>query len=127
LFVADDHPAVRASLVAFLDAEDGIDVVGEARNGIEAVALCETLEPTVVLMDVRMPVLDGIGAAALIKRARPATRVVLVTAYEEPDLAAAGHECSADALVYKGVVGAELAQLLRTVAASASNLAEEAA
>jgi DNA-binding NarL/FixJ family response regulator len=64
-------------------------------------------------MDVRMPVLDGIGATTLIKGASPAIRVVLITAYEQLELTAAGRECGADAFVYKGISGAELTERLR--------------
>lgn len=127
VLVVDDHDAVRTSLAMFLEIAAGIEVVGEAANGREAVALCEALRPDVVLMDVRLPVLGGIAATALIKDAHAATRVILLTAYEQPELAAAGRECGADALAFKGIVGAELADLVRTVGASGRSAAEEAA
>src|SRR4051794_21331164 len=62
VLVADDHAAVRAGLVLILDASSGIEVVGQAANGEEAVTLARSLRPDVVLMDVRMPRLDGISA-----------------------------------------------------------------
>jgi DNA-binding NarL/FixJ family response regulator len=116
--VADDHPAVRMSFEAFLDAQDGIEVVGSGVNGEEAVALAESREPDVVVMDVRMPVVDGIEATRQIKRLLPATRVILISAYEEPELRVSGRQAGADGFLFKGILGASLADCVRTVMAS---------
>lgn len=72
--VADDHPIVRAGIVGLLDAEPGIEVVGEAVDGAEAVALAAELRPDLVLMDLRMPVLDGAEATERILAAGVARR-----------------------------------------------------
>jgi DNA-binding NarL/FixJ family response regulator len=117
LVVVDDHVAVRASLVAFLEAQDGLEVVGEAENGREAVDLADDLRPDLVLMDVRMPVMGGIEAARLIKEARPTTRVVLVTAYEQRELVESAEKAGADGLLLKGISGAELAARVKEAAA----------
>lgn len=117
VMVVDDHPAVRLSMAAFLEAQDDIDVVGEGENGREAVELSGTLGPDLVLMDIRMPVLDGIQATRLIKAARPEVRVVLITAYEHDELAEAGRLAGADAFLLKGVGGAELCARVRAAAA----------
>jgi DNA-binding NarL/FixJ family response regulator len=114
--VVDDHRGVRLGFAAYLEA-DGFDVIGLGENGHEAVALCREHRPDVVLMDVRMPELDGIEATRQITSEWPATRVVLVSAYEAPGLVEAGHEAGAAAFVHKGISGANLAALLRTVAA----------
>ncbi len=116
LVVVDDHVAVRASLVAFLELQDGIEVVGEAANGREAVALAGELAPDLVLMDLRMPVLSGIRATRLIKEARRETRVVLVTAYEDGDLVESAKTAGADGFVLKGSSGAEVATRVRELA-----------
>ena len=104
--VVDDHPAVRVGLADFLDAQDGLEIVGQAENGAEAVELSRSAEPDVVVMDIRMPELDGIEATRLIKEARPGTGVLLLTAYEEDELAAAGRAGGAAGLVLRGVFGA---------------------
>jgi DNA-binding NarL/FixJ family response regulator len=81
LLVADDHETVREALVELL-REAWFEAVGEACDGADAVALAKQLEPDVVLMDLRMPVLGGLDATRLIKDACPATQVVLLTAFE---------------------------------------------
>ena len=112
IVVVDDHDSVRRILVAIL-GEYGLDVVQECANGREAVDLCRDLEPDAVVMDVRMPVLDGIAATREIKGLRAETRVVLLTAYEEEDLRTAALDAGADEFVVKGVSGQELAALVR--------------
>ena len=82
LLVVDDHPVVRAGIVGLLAGEPDLVVVGEAADGAAAVALVAELRPDVVLMDLRMPVLDGAGATAQITAAAPGTRVVVLTTYE---------------------------------------------
>ena len=116
VLVVDDHAAVRASLAAFLDVDPSLEVVGEAGDGREAVEATSRLKPDLVLMDVRMPVLDGIEATRQVKAARPRTRVVLISAYEEDELREAGLAAGAEAFLLKGVRGAELAARVREVA-----------
>lgn len=114
--IADDHPAVRLSFAAYLGELEEFDVVGAAKNGRDAVALCRTDEPDVVVMDVRMPVMDGIEATRLIKHERPATKVILVSAYEQPELIEAGRRAGADLFIVKSVSGAQLATHVKGVA-----------
>jgi DNA-binding NarL/FixJ family response regulator len=113
--VVDDHPAVRLGLADFLDAQDGLEIVGQAENGAQAVELSQAAAPDVVVMDIRMPQLDGIEATRLIKQARPETGVLLLTAYEEDELAAAGREAGADGFFLKGIFGTELVDRVREV------------
>jgi DNA-binding NarL/FixJ family response regulator len=110
--VVDDHDSVRAILATIL-SEYGLDVVAVCANGREAVDAAGELRPDVVVMDVRMPVLDGIAATREIKTVAPATRVILLTAYEEEDLRTAALAAGADEFVLKGVSGQELAALVR--------------
>jgi DNA-binding NarL/FixJ family response regulator len=117
LVIADDHPAARLSYASCLGALNDFDVIGAAANGREAVALCHADGPDVVVMDVRMPVMDGIEATRLIKAERPATKIVLISAYEDPDLIHAGLTAGADLFVVKGLSGAELAARVREVGA----------
>jgi DNA-binding NarL/FixJ family response regulator len=113
--VVDDHPAVRLGLVDFLDAQHGLEIVGQAENGADAVELSKAAGPDVVVMDIRMPELDGIEATRLIKQVSPRTGVLLLTAYEEDDLAEAGREAGADGFFLKGIFGSELVDRVREV------------
>jgi DNA-binding NarL/FixJ family response regulator len=82
IIVADDHTVMRSGLVALLAAEPTLDIVGEAEDGREAVSLVERLEPDVALLDLRMPVLDGVGATARIAAGLRRTRVLILTTYD---------------------------------------------
>ncbi|MBM6401774.1 response regulator [Phycicoccus sonneratiae] len=82
LLVVDDHPVVRAGMVAVLGEEPDLDVVGEAGNGAEALALVPRLEPDVVLMDLRMPVMDGAEATARLRSLPSAPHVLVLTTYD---------------------------------------------
>src|SRR4051812_46794651 len=85
LLIADDHELARLGLVGALTGERGLEVVGEARDGREAVELAQQLDPDLVLMDIRMPCLDGLGATAEIVRTCPRTSVIMVTMQEDPE------------------------------------------
>ena len=82
VLLVDDHPVVRAGVRGLLSGEPDIAVVGEAASGTEAVTAARALRPSVVLMDLRLPGLDGVGATAQVLAALPATRVVVLTTYE---------------------------------------------
>jgi DNA-binding NarL/FixJ family response regulator len=82
VLVADDHPAVRSGLAAVLAQEPDIELVGEAANGVEALALYRMHRPDVVLMDLRMPVLDGIAAIRAITPEFPAARILALTTFD---------------------------------------------
>jgi DNA-binding NarL/FixJ family response regulator len=83
--VADDQTAVRQGLVMLLELMQGVEVVGSAGDGVEALDLVASLEPDVVLMDLRMPRMDGVAATAAIRRDHPATQVVVLTTYADDD------------------------------------------
>ena len=101
LLVADDHPMLRAALVDLL-VQAGFEVAGEAADGADAVALAKELEPDVVLMDLRMPVLGRLDATRLIKDARPDIQVVLLTAFESPALQQQAEEAGCFSYLVKG-------------------------
>src|SRR5215475_11459272 len=82
LLVADDHPLVREGIVAVVSAEPDMEVVGQASDGREAVNLFRALQPDVTLMDVQMPLLDGIGATAAIRSISATARIVILTTYD---------------------------------------------
>ena len=85
LLVADDHPLIRESTKLMLKGENDLKIVGEAVNGQHALELCRQLRPDLVLMDVRMPDMDGLTATRVIKEEIPAISVLVVTAYESED------------------------------------------
>ena len=85
LVIADDHELARAGLRAMLTGQQGLEVVGEADNGLEALMLCRRLHPDLALIDVRMPVQDGLTTCRAIKQECPATSVILVTIHENPE------------------------------------------
>jgi DNA-binding NarL/FixJ family response regulator len=99
--LVDDEPMLRDALREFL-VEEGVDVVGEAADGREGVNQTLALGPDVVLMDLRMPILDGIDATSAIKEQRPDIHVIVLTAYEDASLQERAKEAGADAYVVKG-------------------------
>jgi DNA-binding NarL/FixJ family response regulator len=82
VLIADDHPVVRSGIRGMLASDPGFEVVGEAADGAEAVALALRERPDVVLMDLRMPELDGASATAEISARRPETRILVLTTYD---------------------------------------------
>jgi DNA-binding NarL/FixJ family response regulator len=123
VLLADDQALVRAGFRALLDAEEGIDVVGEAADGEQAVALAGEHEPDVVLMDVRMPRLDGLEATARITAGLPGCRVVVLTTFELDDYVFGALRAGASGFLLKDVEPADLVVAVRVVAAGEALLA----
>jgi DNA-binding NarL/FixJ family response regulator len=121
--IADDHPVVRAGLVALLEAADDIEVVGTASTGLDAVDVAAAQRPHVVLMDLRMPGIDGDEATARIVAANPETRVVILTTYESDDAILSAIEAGASGYLLKAAPEAELLTGVRAVAAGEVALA----
>src|SRR5881394_3736519 len=82
LVIADDHELARAGLRAMLTGQQGLEVVGEAANGHEALRLCRRVSPDLALIDVHMPEQDGLGTCRTIRQECPTTSVILITMYE---------------------------------------------
>ncbi|MFI5907486.1 response regulator [Dactylosporangium sp. NPDC051541] len=121
--LAEDQAMMRAGLRALLEESDDIRVVGEAADGREAVRRAAELRPHVVVMDVRMPVLDGIAATRVIRRANPDVRVLIVTTFEVDEYIFAALRAGAGGFVVKDNEPDDLLRAVRAVAGGASMLA----
>jgi DNA-binding NarL/FixJ family response regulator len=108
VIIADDHGLTRAGLRALLADAPEFEVVGEAANGNEAVSLCGHLRPELVLMDLRMPDMDGLEATRAIKQISPETKVLILSMFEEPRLLAAAVDAGAMGFVLKSATEAAL-------------------
>jgi DNA-binding NarL/FixJ family response regulator len=115
VIVADDHPIVRAGIVHLLTDSDDFDVIGEAATGTEAVRLAEALSPQLILMDLRMPELDGDAATAQIRAAHPEIKVVILTTYDTDGQILAAIEAGASGYLLKAAPQQELLAGLRSV------------
>lgn len=116
VLIADDHRLFAESLQALLSEDDRIDVIGIALNGREAVEIATSLVPDVVLMDLNMPIVDGLEATRLIKAAGGPTRVVLLTGTEHPITHAEAREVGADGFLRKEQGAKELRETFFEVA-----------
>ncbi len=105
VLVVDDHPVVREGLRAVLSGSPGIQVVGEAASGEQAVKMCEELKPNVVIMDIRMPGMNGIEATQRIKKAFPMTSVVIMTMHDNEAYIAEAVRSGASAFLPKDSTG----------------------
>jgi DNA-binding NarL/FixJ family response regulator len=123
VLVVDDHPVVRSGLVGLLDVEDDLEVVGEAGDGAEAVARVAALVPDVVLMDLRMPTMDGAAATGAILAAHPAVRVLVLTTYDTDADIVRAVEAGATGYLLKDTPRAQLVEAVRTAARGGTVLA----
>ncbi|MBB5867147.1 DNA-binding NarL/FixJ family response regulator [Allocatelliglobosispora scoriae] len=117
VLIADDQALLRGSFRVLVETDPGLTVVGEAGTGAEAVALAERHRPDVVLMDVRMPELDGIGATRRISAVLPETRVLILTTFDLDEYVYAALRAGASGFLLKDTPPAELLAAIRVVAA----------
>ena len=122
ILLVDDHHLVVEGLRAVLSTDEGIEVVGEAHTGREAVGQAEHLRPDIILMDIRMPDMDGISATRHVKQAVPTASVIMLTMYENPDYLFEAVKAGASGYVLKDVAGPDLLQAIHTVADGGSLL-----
>lgn len=127
ILVADDHAIVRMGLVALLNMERDFTVVGEAEDGASVVARAKELKPDVAVLDLMMPVQDGIAATREIRAANPAVQVVVLTTSNAGTDLARAREAGAAGLVVKTASNDELLEAIRVVAAGGEYVSEEAA
>jgi len=126
LLIVDDHKVVRNGLQVFISLYDDIEVVGEARNGQQAVEQCATHQPDVVLMDMVMPVMDGPTATRLIREQFPQVQVVALTSFDEEEIVQRAIEAGAVGYLYKDVEEDELIDAIRSAREGRPVLAPEA-
>jgi DNA-binding NarL/FixJ family response regulator len=125
LLLVDDQPLIRAGLRMLCDAEADLAVVGEAENGRDAIALAARLAPDVIVMDLRMPGVDGITATGRILAERPAARVVVLTTFGDDDHLYPALTAGACGFLLKDAPPAELLDGIRRAAAGGSPFSEE--
>jgi DNA-binding NarL/FixJ family response regulator len=115
ILIADDHPVVREGLIAMLSREGDFKVVGEAKDGLEAVNKAKELSPDVVLMDLRMPEMDGVEAMRQIRPTMPGVKFIILTTYSDDDYIFSGIEAGARAYLLKDAPREDLFKAIRTV------------
>lgn len=115
VLITDDHPVVREGLSAMLNKEPDIQVVGEAENGTEAIDKAKELQPDVVLMDLRMPEVDGVEAMRQIRAANPGIKFIVLTTYDNDEYIFKGIEAGARAYLLKDAPREELFKAIRAV------------
>ena len=113
VLLVDDHPVVRSGVRGMLEAEDDLTVVGEAGSGDEAVVLARALRPEVILMDLRMPGLDGVGATARILAESRTIKVLVLTTYETDTDIVHAVEAGASGYLLKDATRADLTNAIR--------------
>ena len=113
VMLVDDHAVVREGLRNFLALQDGLEIVGEASDGAEAIEQAERLEPDVILMDLVMPGLDGIGAMRQLRVRSPGSRVIVLTSFLEDERVLPAIQAGAAGYLLKNVAPAELARAIR--------------
>jgi DNA-binding NarL/FixJ family response regulator len=125
--IADDHPVVREGLAAMLETQPDLEIVGQAETGPEAVALVASRAPDVLLLDLEMPGLDGVGVLRRLRETDAPTRVIVFTVFDTDERIIAAVEAGAAGYLLKGAPRAEVFAAVRTVAAGGSLLAPVAA
>jgi len=124
--IVDDHSMVRAGLATFILVQPDLELVGEARDGEQALRVCEQVLPDVVLMDLVMPNMDGIAATRAIRERWPHIPVIALTSFQEKKLVQDVLQAGAISYLLKGVASDELAEAIRDACAGQSTLAPEA-
>jgi len=115
ILIADDHPIMRQGLATVLDREEDLQVVGQASNGHEAVALASRLHPDVILMDLQMPVMDGVEAIQQIKQENPDVGIIILTTYDTDEHIFRGIEAGARGFLLKDSPPEEVLNAIRAV------------
>jgi NarL family two-component system response regulator LiaR len=126
VMIVDDHTMVRKGLAAMLKVRPGLKLVGEARNGQEALRVCKAVQPDVILMDLVMPRMDGPTAIRAVRTRWPGVRVIALTSFQEKDLVQQALQAGAISYLLKNVSIDDLAHAIRAACVGQSTLAPEA-
>ena len=126
VLIADDHHVVRRGLLFFLKTQKDIEVVGEAKNGVEAVALAESIQPDIILMDLVMPEMDGIQATKRIKAKFPQIEILMLTSFSDRDHVVPAMEAGAAGYQLKDIEPDELVLSIRRIMQGEHTLHAEA-
>jgi len=127
VMLVDDHNVVRSGMATFLKAYDDLELVGEAKNGLEAVNLCHQKKPDVILMDLMMPEMNGIAATRAILADYPEVKIIAMTSFEDEQLVQGVLAAGAISYLIKNVTSDELAKAIRDAVSGRSTLSPEAA
>jgi DNA-binding NarL/FixJ family response regulator len=127
VLLADDQELILESLHIVLSMEQDLEIVGLAKNGEEAIKGCEQFMPDIVLMDINMPVMDGVAATALIKERIPATKIIMLTSYKEVEYVLAALSYGAEGYLLKALHPKDLAAGIRVVQAGGTLISQEMA
>jgi NarL family two-component system response regulator LiaR len=126
VMIVDEHDMVRRGLIAFLKVKPDLELVAEARNGEEAIRVCEQVQPDVILMDLKMPVMDGVTATRIIRERWSDVQVIALTSFQEKELVQEVLQAGAISYLLKNVTVDELAHAIRAAYAGKATLAPEA-
>ncbi|OIB03559.1 DNA-binding response regulator [Paenibacillus sp. LC231] len=127
VLLADDQELILESLHIVLSMEPDLEIVGLAKDGEEAIKGCEQFMPDIVLMDVNMPVMDGVAATALIKERIPATKIIMLTSHKEVEHVLAALSYGAEGYLLKAIHPRDLAAGIRVVHAGGTLISQEMA
>jgi DNA-binding NarL/FixJ family response regulator len=115
ILIVDDVPQVRRELRTLLPLLDDIEIIGEAENGQSAIELAAAMQPDAILIDVEMPILDGLEATRRIKQASPATRIIILSIHNDAAVRTQARSAGADDFVDKGAPLTTLLQAIKTI------------
>jgi NarL family two-component system response regulator LiaR len=127
VLIVDDHPMVRRGLAAFLQFAKGLTLIGEAGNGVEALEWCQRSVPDVILMDLLMPVMDGVTAIRTIRERWSQVQIIALTSFQEQELIQDALQAGAISYLLKDITAGELHAAIRSAYVGKPTLAPEAA
>jgi DNA-binding NarL/FixJ family response regulator len=122
VLIADDHHVVRRGLVFFLRTQKGLEIIGEAANGKEAVELAKSLKPDIILMDLVMPEMDGIQATKIIKKEQPEIKIMMLTSFSDQDHVIPALEAGASGFQLKDIQPDELVTSIKKIMSGENQL-----
>lgn len=127
LMLAEDQELIRSSLKIVLDIEPDIEVIGTAENGKQAIELCEKNQPDIILMDINMPVINGIDATKKIKKQFPSIKIIILTTFEDMDYVVEALQAGAEGYLLKAIDTKDLAAGIRVVVNGGSLITQDVA